>query len=130
MLPCSQFIPNLSASPALILNVISHRAKKFVSHLHHSSKQSEEFRQLQREALLEGTSSTAGDVEEDEGAEETEDVLPGWEDKGRRPKQVLALRKAVDTRWNSLHFLVERCEQHSSAHAALFATTRGRGSSN
>ena len=100
------------------------RARKFVSHMRGSSVAAEEMRVLQRQQIRRQNEGLE-DIEE-EPREETESDEPGYDAKehGGKLTKVLAWRAPVETRWNSLYYMVERllamrpaCEEWCRDHA-------------
>ena len=88
-----------------------HREKSFIFYVKRSSKASEELRVLQKQQVLKDTpegSNPITEPEEDEEEENEGDPEAGYAHEERLTR-VLALRAPVETRWNSLYFMIERC---------------------
>ena len=76
-----------------------------------STRATEEFRNLQKQQVLKDTLGGTSPIinpevhesEENEGEEEA-----GYSNEDGQLTRVLALRVPVDTRWNSLYYMVER----------------------
>lgn len=93
------------------LPLLWHRARTFVSFVRRSTKASEELRVLQRQQVLKDTpqgASAITDPEEDQAEENEGEPEAGYTNENRLTR-VLALRSTVDTRWNSVYYLIERC---------------------
>ena len=76
-----------------------------------STRTTEEFRNLQKQQVLKdtlgGTSPiTNPEVDESEENEGEEEV--GYSNEDGQLARALALRVPVDTRWNSLYYMIER----------------------
>lgn len=90
------------------------RAHAFVNHIRGTTKQSEIFRRIQIQLLRQqGAVDEDGNVAilDEEGPEEVEEevVVPGEEqDAPHRLRHVLALIPPVDSRWNSLYYMLQR----------------------
>ena len=86
------------------------RAKAFVAHVRKSTHATEEFRNLQKQHVLKDTPGgispiTNPEVDESEEHEGEEEAIYSNED--GQLTRVLALRVPVDTRWNSLYYMIE-----------------------
>ena len=108
--PCSwRHLPSLYSVHCvnLMCSPPPRRAKLFVAHMHSSTKAWAELRQLQREWLAEdGTEATD---EDDASPWDLEcDGSDGGSSDRCKPKVVLSLKGWVETRWNSLYYLVRR----------------------
>ena len=85
-----------------------------MSHVRASTKTSETFRRLQIDHLRqEGVVDGDGEIliEDEDGPEEVEEevVAPGDEPgQERKLTRVLSLVAPVDTRWNSLYYMLQR----------------------
>ena len=87
------------------------RAKAFVTHVRKSTHATEEFHNLQKHQVLKGTprgthpitNPKVDESEKNEGEEEG-----GYVNEDGRLTRVLALQVPVDTRWNSLYYIIER----------------------
>ena len=76
-----------------------------------STRATEELRHLQKQQVLKDTppgDSTITNPELDESDENKGEEGEGYVQDDDRLIRVLALRAPVDTRWNSLYFMIER----------------------
>ena len=88
------------------------RANAFVAHVRKSRRATEEFHNLQKQQVLKDTPRWTSPItnpkvdesEENEGEEEE----AGYSNEDGQLTKVLALRVLVDTRWNSLYYMIER----------------------
>lgn len=98
-----------------------HRARTFVSFVRRSTKASEELRVFQRQQVLKDTPEGATaitDPEEDQAEENEGEPEPGYTNE-KRLTRVLAMRSTVDSRWNSVYYLIERCGDIVMVHELL-----------
>ena len=102
------------------------RAKKFVNFMRKSTPAAEEMRRLQRQQIERQNEGINMDDVEEDSREESEGEEPGYDLRRHegKLKRVLAFRQEVETRWNSLYYMVERllamqpaCEQWCRDHA-------------
>ena len=87
------------------------RAKAFVAHVRKSTRATEELCHLQKQQVLKDTpqgDSPITNPELDESDENEGEEGGGYVQGDDRFTRVLALRAPVDTRWNSLYFMIER----------------------
>ena len=87
------------------------RAKAFVAHVRKSTHATEEFRNLQKQQVLKDTpggTSLITNPEVDESEENEGEEEAGYSNEDGQLTGVLALRVPVDTRWNSLYYMIER----------------------
>ena len=87
------------------------RAKAFVAHVRKSTRATEEFRNLQKQQVLKDTpggTSPITDPEVDESEENEGEEEAGYSNEKAQLTRVLALRVPVDTRWNSLYYMIQR----------------------
>ena len=82
-----------------------------MAYVRKSSRATQELRNLQKQQVLKDTpegDSPITDPEVDETEENEGEAEAGCSDGDERLKRILALRAPVDTRWNSLYFMIER----------------------
>ena len=87
------------------------RAKAFVAHVRKSTRTTEEFRNLQKQQVLRDTPGGTNPItnpEVDESEENEGEEKAGYFNEDDQLTRVLALRVLVDTRWNSLYYMIER----------------------
>ena len=104
LFPCSYII-------FFLIGLFWNRAKAFVAHVRKSTRPTKEFRNVQKQQVLKDTpkgtppitNPEVNESEENKGEEEG----PYVNEDGRLTR-VLALRVLVDTRWNSLYYMIER----------------------
>ena len=80
-------------------------------HVRKSTRATKEFRHLQKQQVLKDTptgDSPITNPELDESDEKEGEEGGGYVQEDDRLTRVLALRAPVDTRWNSLYFMIER----------------------
>ena len=87
------------------------RAKALVAHVRKSMRAIEEFSNLKKQQVPKDTARgispiTNSEVDESEENEGEEEV--GYSNEDGQLTRVLALRVPVDTRWNSLYYMIER----------------------
>ena len=95
----------------IYLALLWSRAKAFVAYVRKSSRATQELRNLQKQQVLKDTPEGDNPItnpEVDETEENEGEAEGGYSQSGQRLKRVLALRAPVDTRWNSLYFMIER----------------------
>ena len=76
-----------------------------------STRATKEFRNLQKQQMLKDTpggTSPITNPEVDESEENEGEEEAGYSIEKGRLTRVLALRVPVDTRWNSLYYMIER----------------------
>ena len=76
-----------------------------------STRATEQFRNLQKQQMLKDTpggTSPITNPEVDESEENEGEEEAGYSIEKGRLTRVLALRVPVDTRWNSLYYMIER----------------------
>lgn len=110
---CRSYLNRNGQSNTLLrrLQLVCHRAKQFVAYVRRSTKASEELRLLQKQQVLKDTPqgvTPITDPEEDQDDEYEAEPEAGYTGESRLTR-VLALRSPVDTRWNSLYYMIERC---------------------
>ena len=82
-----------------------------MAYVRKSSRATQELRNLQKQQVLKDTpegDSPITDPKVDETEENEGEAVAGCSDGDERLKRILALRAPVDTRWNSLYFMIER----------------------
>ena len=70
-----------------------------------------EFHNLQKQQVLKDTpggTSPITNLEVDESEENEDEEEAGYSNEADQFRRVLALRAPVDTRWNSLYYMIER----------------------
>ena len=85
------------------------RAKAFVAHVRKSTRATEEFCNLQKQQMLKDTpggTSPITDPEVDESEENEGEEEAGYSNEKAQLTRVLALRVPMDTRWNSLYYMI------------------------
>lgn len=83
----------------------------FVAHVRKSTRATEEFRNLQKQQVLKDTPKGTPPItnpEVDESEENEGEEEGGYVNEEGRLTRILALRAPVDTRWNSLYYMIER----------------------
>ena len=76
-----------------------------------STRATEEFRDLQKQQVLKDTPGGASPItnpEVDESEENEGEKEVGYSNEEGQLTRVLALRVPVDTRWNSLYYMIKR----------------------
>ena len=113
---CSQLWFPTFASTSLHLvfsNLVSFKigAKPFVTHVRKSTRANEEFCNLQKQQVLKDTpkgTTSITNPEVDESEENEGEEEGGYVNEDGWLTRVLDLKVPVDTRWNSLYYMIER----------------------
>ena len=82
-----------------------------MAYVRKSSRATQELRELQKQQVLKDTPTGDDPItnpEVDEDDENEGEAEGGYSESSERLKRVLALRSPVDTRWNSLYYMIER----------------------
>ena len=87
------------------------RAKAFVAHVRKSPRAIEEFHNFQKQQILKDTpggTSPITNPEVDESKENEGEEEAVYSNEDGQLTRILAPRVLVDTRWNSLYYMIER----------------------
>ena len=87
------------------------RAKAFVAHVRKYTCATKEFRNLHKQQVLKDTlggTSPITNLEVDESEENEGEEEAVYSNEDGQLTRVLALRFPMDTRWNSLYYMIER----------------------